>query len=100
MSTPQIVTAYVQPLPKVLGLVSPPTVRRFSDEALQAQVDKVLAGLPADRVAAELSVGFDQQGVMVVGAVKLNHGWSLLGGVSYDYAGTWGGKVGVRWAGK
>jgi hypothetical protein len=100
VSLPEIVTVYAEPLPKVLGLVSPPTVRRFSNEALQAEVDKVLAGLPADKRAAELSVGFDQQGVQVVGVVKLDHGWSILGGVSYDYGGAWGGKVGVRWAGK
>lgn len=97
---PEIVTVHAEPLSRVLGLVSPPTVRRFSDAALQAQVDKVLAGLPTDRKAAELQVGFDQQGVQVVGVVRLDHGWSILGGVSYDSSSSWGGLVRVRWSGK
>lgn len=100
MALPEIVTVYAEPRPKVLGLVSPPTVRRFNDAALQAQIDKVLAGLPKDRTCAEISVGFDQVGVQVVGVVRLEQGWSILGGVSYDYGGSWGGQVGVRWAGK
>ena len=102
MTLPEIVSvpAEARSWRNGLGLLSLPTVRRFSDSALQAQVDKVLAGLPADRKAAELQVGFDQQGVQVVGVVKLDHGWSLLGGVSYDYGGAWGGQVSVRWAGK
>lgn len=85
-----------------LGLLTPqvPTLRRFSDTQLQAAVDKVLAGLPADRVAAELEVGADAQGVQCIVAVKLQHGWSLRGGGYYDYDGEWGGQVAVRWEGK
>lgn len=100
MALPEIVTVYSEPARKILGLVSPPTVRRFSDAALQAQIDKLVAGLPKDRTCAELSVGFDQVGVQVVGVVRLEQGWSILAGVSYDYRGAWGGQVGVRWAGK
>jgi hypothetical protein len=84
-----------------LGLVGAEevTVRRFDDAALQAAVDRVLSGLPADRRAAELEVGADQRGVAVVVAVKFPHGWSLRGGIAYDMDGTWGGKVNLRWEG-
>ena len=95
---PEIVTVAVGP-GKAWGLIPAPTVRRFNDAALQAQVDKVLAGLSKDKRAAELSVGFDEQGVQVVGVVKLDHGWTILGGVSWDKGSSWGGRVGVRWAG-
>lgn len=86
-----------------LGLLSPsptPTRRIFADSALQAEVDRVLAGLPGDRLAAELEVGADAQGVQVIVACKLSAGWSLRGGVSWSPGGTWGGKVAVRWTGK
>jgi hypothetical protein len=79
--------------------ISTPTLRRFSDEALQAQVDKVLAGLDPERRGAELEVGVDSQGVALVVAVRLTHGWSIRGGISYDPGATWGGKVGIRWQG-
>ena len=87
----------------MLGLLSPPPVptrRIFADAALQTEVDRVLAGLPGDRSAAEIEVGADAQGVQAIVAVKLSAGWSLRGGVFYDRDGTWGGKVAVRWAGK
>ena len=95
----RIVTVYAKP-GRWLGLIPAETVHRFADEALQAQIDKLYAGLPAGVNAVELDVGFDQRGVAVVGAVRLKAGWSLLGGVSYDYGASWGGQVGVRWAGK
>ena len=87
----------------MLGLLSPPPVptrRIFADAVLQAEVDRVLAGLPGDRSAAELEVGADAQGVQVVVAVKLGSGWSVRGGASWSPGGTWGGRVAVRWAGK
>jgi hypothetical protein len=77
-----------------------PTRRIFADSVLQAEVDRVLAGLPGDRSAAELEVGADAEGVQLVVAVKLSAGWSLRGGVSWSPGGTWGGKVAIRWAGK
>ena len=86
-----------------LGLPSPPpapTRQVFSDSALQAEVDRVLSGLPGDRSAAEIEVGADAEGVQLVVAVKLNAGWSLRGGVSWNPGGTWGGRVAIRWAGK
>jgi hypothetical protein len=86
-----------------LGLMSPPPVptrRIFADSVLQNEVDRVLAGLPGDRSAAELEVGADAQGVQLVVAVKLNAGWSLRGAVGYEYGGSWSGQVAVRWAGK
>ena len=89
--------------PVRLGLMSEPPVptrRIFADAALQTEVDRVLAGLPGDRSAAEIEVGADAQGVQLVVAVKLNAGWSLRGGVSWNPGGTWGGRVSVRWAGK
>lgn len=73
-----------------------PVVRRFSDDALNASIEKVLASLPADTKAAEVNVGFDAQGVRVVGAIRLDAGWSLLGGVQWDRGGEWGGSVSVR----
>ena len=66
----------------MLGLLSPPPVptrRIFADAALQSEVDRVLAGLPGDRSAAEIEVGADAEGVQLVVAVKLNAGWSLRG---------------------
>lgn len=84
-----------------LGLLTPPvpTLRRFGDEALQAQVDKLLAGLDPARKAAELEVGVDGRGVAVAVAVRLSHGWSIRGGISYDPDAAWGGRVNVRWQG-
>ena len=98
MALPEIVTVPVGS-GKWFGLVSAPTVRRFSDAALQAQIDKLVAGLPNNTNCAEISVGFDAQGVQVVGVVKLKQGWSILGGVSYDPGASWGGTLGVRWSG-
>ena len=68
-------------------------------EWMDRPIDAVLANLeilPADKQAAEVEIGADQSGVQVVGVVKLRHGWSILGGVAYDFGGTWGGKVGFR----
>ena len=84
----------------LLGAPEPPSVRRFSDEALAAAVDKVLASLPADKRAAELEVGADQNGVAAVVAVRLSAGWSIRGGVYYTSGREWGGKVSIRWTGK
>jgi len=95
----RIVTAYAKP-GKALGLIPAETVRRFADPALQAQIDKLYAGLPSDKQAVELEVGFDQRGVAVIGAVRLKAGWSLLGGVSWDKDRSYGGKIGIKWAGK
>jgi len=95
----KIIAVYAKP-GRFLGLIPAETVRRFADPQLQEQIDKLFAGLPADRQAAELEVGFDQRGVAVVGAVRLKAGWSLLGGVSWDTDRSWGGKVGVKWSGK
>ena len=89
--------------PVRLGLMSEPPVptrRIFADAALQTEVDRVLSGLPGDRSAAEIEVGADAEGVQLVVAVKLNAGWSLRGGVSWNPGGTWGGRVAIRWAGK
>jgi hypothetical protein len=85
-----------------LGLIGAevPTVKRFASEQLQEQIDRIYAALPADKRAVELEVGFDQRGVAVVAAMKLEHGWSLIGAVGYDYGATWGGRVAVRWAGR
>jgi len=95
----KIVTVYAKP-GRFLGIIPAETVRRFADPQLQEQIDRLFAGLPADRKAAELEVGFDQRGVAVVGAVRLSAGWSLLGGVSWDTDRSWGGKVGIKWSGK
>jgi hypothetical protein len=71
-------------------------IRRFADEGLQASIDKVLADLPADRKAVELEIGFDQKGIQVVGVFHTRDGWTVLGGVSYDKGGNYGGTIGVR----
>lgn len=71
-------------------------VRQFSDEALQASIDKLLDSLPADSKAAEVQVGVDAHGVQVVGVFKTPGGWSILGGVSYGRDGVWGGTVAAR----
>jgi len=81
----------------LIGQDAPPLeVRRFSGEALRESMEKVLAGLPADSKAAEVEMGFDARGVQWVGAVKLSAGWSILGGVQYDFGGAWGGQVSLR----
>lgn len=79
---------------------APLEVRQFSDEALQASIDKLLNSLPADSRAAEVQVGVDARGVSVVGVFKTPNGWSILGGVSYGRDGVWGGTAAVRkvWA--
>jgi len=87
----------------LLGAPEPPSVRRFSDEALQAQVDRVLASLPADKRAVEVEVGGEKRGdeTVVAGivAVRLSAGWSLRGQVNWE-PGVWGGRVAARWVGK
>lgn len=103
---PEIIDVEVSPRPGrwlglgLLGGPQPVTVRRFSDAALQAQIDRLLAALPKDVKAAELEIGADPEGVQVAVAVNLKHGWTIRGGVSYDYGASWGGKVGIRWTGR
>ena len=74
-------------------------VRRFSDAALQASLDKLLAGLPPDRRAAAVDIGADAQGIYAVGVVKLDGGWSVLGQFERRFSGEWGGSMSVRWSG-
>jgi len=87
-----------EPAPQGFLSTAPPSppLRVFSDEHLQASIDKVLNSLPADRKAAEVNVGFDERGVAVIGVFKTANGWSVLGGVSWDRGGAWGGQVSVR----
>ena len=75
-------------------------IRRFSDNALQDEVDKVLASLPEDHIAVALRVGGDAQGIVLAGAVRLGAGWSLMGQLEHRTAGTWDWKVGLQWSGK
>lgn len=82
-----------------LGLYTPapsPPLRLFADADLRAAVDKVLASLPEDRWAVELDVDGDDEGVQIVGAIKSDNGWSLIGAASYVYGGKWAGHVAVR----
>ena len=102
----EIVEVSVAPRPKLwpfglLGTSGPPapTVRMFSDSALQSQVDALLGSLPDDRRAAVLEVGADRGGIQAVAAAKLGAGWSLVGVLDKRFAGEWSGKVQVRWVG-
>lgn len=78
------------------GEMAQPAPVRFSDQALQASIDKVLATMPEDRKALELEIDGDAKGVHVVGVFKTPDGWSVLGGVSYDKGASWGGQIAVR----
>lgn len=75
-------------------------VRIFSDGALQASIDSLLASLPADHTAAALDVDADAQGIRAVVVVKLDGGWSVMGAMDRRFSGEWGGKVQVRWSGR
>ena len=81
-----------------LGLVGAEevTVQRFADPVLQSSMDRVLASLPMDTLAAEVDVDGDAQGVRVIGAVRTKGGCSLLAGAAYVFGGTWSGHIGIR----
>lgn len=83
-----------------LGLLMQPApaleIRRFADAGLQASIDRALASIPADTRMVDLEIGADARGVQMVTAARLSAGWSLAGGVSFDYGGQWGGTIGIR----
>lgn len=78
--------------------VSP--IRIFSDAALQASIDTLLASLPADHRAAAVDVDADARGIRAVAVVRLDGGWSVMGALDRRFSGEWGGKVQVRWSGR
>lgn len=73
-------------------------LRRFSDENVQAQIDRALQTLPEDKRGAV--VGYvDTEGearLAVVG--RLNHGWTYIGALSHQPSTGWKGEAAVRWA--
>ena len=75
-------------------------IRRFDDAALSAQLDRVLASLPDDRRAAAVDVGVDKDGIIAVAVVKLEKGWSVMGGIDKRFGGEWTGKAQLRWEGR
>jgi hypothetical protein len=62
-------------------------ISRFSDAALQAQVDKVLAGLPADKVGAAVLHG-DLTGVSLTVVAKVGDHWSIDAAASRTWSGS------------
>ena len=77
-----------------------PGIRRFSDPALQATVDRLIAELPDDSRAVTVDIGVDEKGIQAAGVVKLKKGWSVQGIFDYRYKGEWSGHAQVRWSGR
>jgi hypothetical protein len=86
---------------RLLGFIgpTPPLAYRriFSDEALQAEIDRVTASLPADKRAAKINFGFYDGGVQGVIVVKPGKDWTIQGGVLRDKGGVWSGQVSAEW---
>ena len=77
------------------------SIRMFSDAALQAQLDKITSELPEGHSALAVDVGVDADGdIRAVGAVHLDGGWSVIGGLEKKFKGEWTGELSLRWSGR
>ncbi len=85
------VTSYIE---------EPPGIRKLSDSALRASMERALEMVPATSSAAVIDVGFDKDGIIAVAVVKLSGQWSLMGGLDRRFTGDWTGHVAVRWFGR
>jgi hypothetical protein len=81
------------------GPTVPPVERRiFGDQALNEQIDRVMASLPADKRGAKINVRRDEDGtVSGVLVVKLGSAWSIQGGIQREKGGTWSVEGGAEW---
>lgn len=61
-------------------------IRRFSDSAVQAAVDKALTMVPEGRHVAVLAVA-DLKAAKLAVAVKINDHWSMMGVLEKTYKG-------------
>lgn len=68
--------------------------------AISAQVDQILASMPADGRLAVIDVGADKDGIKAVVAANLGHGWTVAGELDRRFSGEWSGHAQLRWAGK
>jgi len=71
-------------------------IRRFSDSALQAQIDKVLALVPADKAVAVVAHA-DTQGAALTAMVRLGDQWSILAAAYKPYKGSLSAEAELVW---
>ena len=76
----------------------PPTVeiRRFSDAALQTQIDKVLAQVPADKPVAVIAHA-DTNGAALSAMVRLGDQWSVLAAAYKPWKGALSAEAELVW---
>lgn len=72
-------------------------IRKFSDAALQAQIDKVLAQLPPDRKLAAVAHA-DGDGVSLSLVAKLGDEWSIAAAAYKPYNGKLSAEAEVVWS--
>jgi hypothetical protein len=71
-------------------------IRRFSDSALQTQIDKVLALVPADKSVAVVAHA-DTQGAALTAMVRLGDQWSILAAAYKPYKGSLSAEAELVW---
>ena len=73
-----------------------PEIRRFSDSALQAQIDKVLAQVPADKPVAVVAHA-DTVGASLSAFVRMGDEWSLMVAAYKAYTGPLSAEAELIW---
>jgi hypothetical protein len=72
--------------PSILPTHTITTLSRFSDTAIQAQIDRAVALIPPDKTSAIVLHG-DLESVSLTAVVRVADGWSIDAGASYRYGG-------------
>ena len=72
------------------------TIRRFSDAALQTQIDKVLAQVPADKPVAVIAHA-DTNGAALSAMVRLGDQWSVLAAAYKPWKGALSAEAELVW---
>lgn len=75
-------------------------IRRFSDSALQAQIDRILATVPADKpvaVVAHADMKDGQVSASLTAMVRVRDEWSILIAAYKPYQGKLGAEAELVW---
>jgi hypothetical protein len=71
--------------------------RAFSQDSLQAAVDKALGEVPSDKTLAVVAYA-DLSGARLAALVRLGGGWSFVGTLEKPYSGTLNAAAELRWS--
>jgi hypothetical protein len=75
-------------------------IRRFSDNALQAQIDRVLAQVPANKPIAVVAHADRRDGetsASLTAMIRLGDEWSILAAAYKPYKGKLGAEAELVW---